>query len=115
MSAFCSWATQLLAGCLYPGAPYERKFFAVEALNALMEVCVCVCLCVLHDMPMFYASHAQHGTTMPAARQSQQCMKSMSQSPVFLPTIECYMSCFHFHAHVCQICCFNLVCRVHNS
>lgn len=30
MQAFCTWLSRLLVACLYPGAPYERKFFAIE-------------------------------------------------------------------------------------
>ncbi len=32
------WLSQMLLACLYPGAPYERKYMAILLLNTLLEV-----------------------------------------------------------------------------
>ncbi|DBB01023.1 TPA: hypothetical protein ACH3X1_000923 [Trebouxia sp. C0004] len=36
--AFMQWLSQMLLACLYPGAPYERKYMAILLLNTLLEV-----------------------------------------------------------------------------
>ena len=40
MRAFCHWCCGVLVGSLYPGAPYERKFFAIEVMPARVP-CTC--------------------------------------------------------------------------
>jgi hypothetical protein len=34
---FMQWLCRFLLGCMYPGAPYERKYLAMELLNMLLE------------------------------------------------------------------------------
>ncbi|XP_024527150.1 thyroid adenoma-associated protein homolog [Selaginella moellendorffii] len=38
MQAFMQWLTRLLVSSLYPSAPYERKYMAMEILNVLLDV-----------------------------------------------------------------------------
>jgi len=52
MRAFCQWLSATLVNFLYPGATYERKFFALEVRCVCLcvygfGVCVCVCVCVV--------------------------------------------------------------------
>lgn len=36
VAAWTQWFTRLLLSCLYPGAPFERKFLAMLLLEALL-------------------------------------------------------------------------------
>ncbi|KAF5829399.1 hypothetical protein DUNSADRAFT_16153 [Dunaliella salina] len=38
MRGFCQWLNATLVSYLYPGATYERKFFALEVLNAMLAL-----------------------------------------------------------------------------
>lgn len=33
------WLTRLIRGALYPGAPFERQFMALEAMQLMLQVC----------------------------------------------------------------------------
>lgn len=37
MQSFMQWLTATLVSGLYPGSPYERRFFALELLSAVLE------------------------------------------------------------------------------
>ncbi|GLC36743.1 hypothetical protein PLESTB_000787500 [Pleodorina starrii] len=37
LQGFMQWLTRLLVSGLYPGSPYERRFFALELLSAVLE------------------------------------------------------------------------------
>ncbi|GIL79887.1 hypothetical protein Vretifemale_9023, partial [Volvox reticuliferus] len=37
LQSFMQWLTRLLVSGLYPGSPYERRFFALELLSAVLE------------------------------------------------------------------------------
>ncbi|EFJ43357.1 hypothetical protein VOLCADRAFT_96436 [Volvox carteri f. nagariensis] len=37
LQAFMQWLTRLLISGLYPGSPYERRFFSLELLSAVLE------------------------------------------------------------------------------